>query len=111
MAFDKEEIGQLNEMFSLQEQRFQASFDRLFSQTSGYLTGEIRAQRSDIYHDISQLFDQKLDKALAPIHQKLDDFSIMHNEDITVAYSDIEKLQNAHRRLKHRITRLESIKT
>lgn len=74
MAFDKEEMKQLESLFN----KFEEKMDQKFS-----------VQRFEIMGDTKSVIDEKL----KPIHEKLDRFFEMESEDTSELYSEMEKLQ------------------
>lgn len=78
MAFDKEEMKQLESLFN----KFEEKIDRKMDQ-------KLSVQRFEISKDTKSIIDAKL----KPIHEKLDRFFEMESEDTSELYTQMEQLQ------------------
>lgn len=95
MAFDKEELKQLGNLF-----------DRQHKLIVGETRELVEGTRSSIMTDIRSLLRPIIDD-IAEIKQKIDQLYKMVNDDLGVAYKEIDVLKRQVTKLERRITVLE----
>jgi len=99
MAFDKEELKQLN---SLLNDRFEGQ--------NALLNDRLEGQRSLIMSDTRSLLEEQLKPIKAEIEylkQRLDRLFDMVNEDIRTALTEIEDVKKRVAKLEHQVATLE----
>ena len=111
MAFDKEEMKQLESLFNKFEEKIDKEFDQKLFSLDGKIDQKFMSfeekmdqkfsvQRFEIMGDTKSVIDEKL----KPIHEKLDRFFEMESDDTSELYTEMEKLQKRVKKMEMELT-------
>ena len=105
MAFDKQEIKQLEKLFGLSE----AKFDKKLNTLEGNIDKKFVNFRIDIYSDMQNLLSPIKNKVYE-LDKKIDKVKEMLEGDVNAAYEDIDNLKSELEILKIKVAKLEAMK-